>query len=305
MGHDLSLNEIKRIAIIGVGLLGGSIGLALRAAGFTGTRVGIGRRAVSLAKALECEAIDETSLDPAEGVAGAGLVILCTPLSRYEPLLQTIAPALEADTYVTDVGSTKAAVVRQAEKLLPSHVRFVGSHPMAGSEKTGVEYARADLFEDALCLVTPTAHTAPETIEAITIFWQKLGGRTQLVNPGRHDQLLARVSHLPHALAAALVCLAQADDAIEVAGPGFADTTRIASGDPAMWTDILRSNRNELVRSVDALLGELTILRDKLNEDDAAWLEHWLARGKNARDGWVARRYATRSAGPAPESLPQ
>lgn len=291
MPKSLHINDLERIAIIGVGLLGGSIGLALRAAGFAGQRVGIGRRASSLKRALEYDAVDEVTLDPAEGVAGAELTILCTPIGRFEKLLAELRPGLGPDCFVTDVGSTKAEVVRIARQALPRNVHFVGSHPMAGSEKTGVEFARADLFQDALCIVTPTARTPDHVVRAMTGFWESLGARSQTLSPTVHDRLLARVSHLPHAVATALVSLSTAQDAIELAGPGFADATRIASGDPGMWTDILRTNRPSMIQAIDRLVRTLGQLRDRLDRDDAAGLEKWLRHGKDTRDAWVARQY--------------
>ena len=285
------LNELDRIAIIGVGLLGGSIGLALRAAGFVGRRIGIGRRVTSLEKALAFDAVDEVTCDVAAGVTKADLVILGTPIGMFEPLLRQMAPALSPGTLVTDVASTKMEVVRLTSKLLPRSVYFVGSHPMAGSEKTGVEYARADLFEDALCLITPTRNTPPNTVQPFEWFWRRLGGRTITLSPQKHDRLLARISHLPHAVAAALIQVARSQRAIELAGPGFGDSTRIASGDPAMWTDILRTNAKSMIESIDMLIAELQQLRGRLAQDDARAIEKWLASSKTTRDEWVALRY--------------
>jgi len=290
--HKISnINSLDRIAIVGVGLLGGSIGLALQAHGFTGTRVGIGRRRSSLDKAIEFDAVDEVTCDVAAGVSGVQLVVLCTPIGHFEPLLRELASSLPAGACVTDVGSTKGEVARLAERVLPRRVRFVGSHPMAGSEKTGVEYARADLFDEALCLVTPTRRTAPATTEFMCGFWQLIGGRSMVLSPSRHDLLLARVSHLPHAVAAALVQLAMAQDAINVAGPGFADTTRIAGGDAAMWTDIFRSNRSAVIKAVDLLVAELQRFRGLLDKDDPKAINRWLARSRDAREAWIGRRY--------------
>ncbi|HOA75099.1 MAG TPA: prephenate dehydrogenase [Phycisphaerae bacterium] len=286
----MNINRLDRIAIAGVGLLGGSIGHALRAAGFAGTRVGIGRRASSLEAAVACDAVDEVTLDVEAGVRGAGLVVLCTPLGQMEQMFRRIAPVLKPGTYVTDVGSTKAGVVRMAQRLLPPKVRFVGSHPMAGSEKTGVEFARADLFDRALCIVTPTARTPSAHVRWMRGFWESMGATTTVLDPRKHDVLLARVSHLPHAVATALVHLSK-DGAIDVAGPGFADATRIASGDPDMWTDILRTNRAAMIRSIDRLVAELNRLRSKLDRDDADALRQWLAAGKQVRDEWIALRY--------------
>jgi len=291
---NFEINSLDRVSIIGVGLLGGSIGLALRAAGFTGTRVGVGRRASSLRKALACEAVDEVTRDVAAGVARAQLVVLCTPIGRFEGLLRGMAHALMPGTYVTDVASTKVKVVRLAGRLLPGTVRFVGSHPMAGSEKTGVEFARADLFERSLCLVAPGPKTPPAAVRWIRGFWEVIGGRTLTLTPREHDDLLARVSHLPHAAAAALVNLSVRESAIELAGPGFADTTRIASGSPAMWTDIFRTNRRAVIKAVDRLINELSTFRRRLDRDDADAILKWLTASKEARDRWISRRYKSK-----------
>jgi prephenate dehydrogenase len=289
--NSFKINGLERIAVVGVGLLGGSIGLALRAAGYTGRRVGIGRRMESLQKALNYDAVDEVTCDVPAGVAEAQMVILGTPVGMFESLLGRMAPALRPGTLVTDVASTKMEVARLAAKLLPQSVRFVGSHPMAGSEKSSVEYARADLFDDALCLITPNRNTPAATVEQVSAFWQALGGRTVTLSPARHDKLLARISHLPHAVAAALVQISLRDRAIELAGPGFGDATRIASGEPAMWTDIFRTNAGSMVQAIDLLIAELQRFRERLVKDDAQGIEKWLASSKLTRDQWVALRY--------------
>ncbi len=291
MHKVFDINSLERIAIVGVGLLGGSIGLALRAAGFSGVRVGVGRRVSSLERALACEAVDEVTCDTAAGVAGAQLVILCTPIGRFEELLRNMKAALAPGAFVTDVASTKTEVVRMARRLLPKKVHFVGSHPMAGSEKTGVEYARADLFENALCLVTPTAQTPDADVRWMRSFWEALGGLTLTLTPARHDALLARVSHLPHAVATALVGLSLHEQAIDLAGPGFADTTRIASGDPQMWTEIFQTNQRAMIAALDRLMGELTRFRDRLSRNDTEAILQWLSHAKQARDQWLAERY--------------
>jgi len=285
------MKNLEQVTVVGVGLLGGSVGLALQAVGFSGRRVGVGRRASSLCKAMAVEAVDEVTRDITKGVADADLVVLCSPISRFEPLLRGMAEALKPGAIVTDVGSTKAHVVRIAKRLLPKYVHFVGSHPIAGSEKTSVAFARADLFERALCLVTPTKRTDKAAVQTVRMFWASLGGHVQLISPADHDRLLARVSHLPHVVATALVHLSLKNDAIDLAGPGFADTTRTASGDPAMWTDILGTNQKAMVRSIDQLITELTRLRKRLERDQLQAVCDWLATGKQARDRWIDRRY--------------
>ncbi|MGQ9651047.1 MAG: prephenate dehydrogenase [Phycisphaerae bacterium] len=291
MHKIIGIKNLDQITIVGVGLLGGSIGLALRAAGFGGLRIGAGRRACSLRKALDCDAVDVVTRDVTEAVCGSQLVILCTPIGQLDGLISRMAPALSPGTYVTDVASTKAEVVRMAERLLPDQVRFVGSHPMAGSEKTGVEFARADLFQLSTCILTPTPRTKIATVRWMRRFWEALGCRTVVTSPDRHDELLARVSHLPHAVAAALVSLAVSESAIDLAGPGFADATRIASGDATMWTDIFRTNRRAILRAVDRLVAELRWFRQKLDHDDAQAILRWLAASREARNKWISRRY--------------
>jgi prephenate dehydrogenase len=287
----IDIKNLDQISIIGVGLLGGSIGLALRAAGFGGRRIGVGRRASSLQKALDCDAVDAVTQDIAKGVSGSQLVILCTPVGHLDGLFTRMAQALAPGTYVTDVASTKAQVVRMAERILPVSTRFVGSHPMAGSEKTGVGFARADLFQLSTCILTPTGRTKPATVRWMRRFWEALGCRTVVTSPDQHDKLLARVSHLPHAVAAALVSLAVPDSAIDLAGPGFADATRIAGGDAAMWTDIFRTNRRAILQAIDQLVAELHSFRQKLDRDDAEAIMKWLTASREARDEWISRRY--------------
>lgn len=287
----LQSKDLTQITIVGVGLLGGSVGLALRAHGFRGRRVGVGRRAEALKAAMDFGAVDEVTQDVAAGVAQAGLVVLCAPIGQFEALMRAMASGLRPGTLVTDVGSTKVEVLKMARRCLPRAARFVGSHPMAGSEKTGVEFARADLFERAVCLITPTPRSDRAGVEWLEQFWRALGGHTRLITPQRHDALLARVSHLPHAVATALVQLSLKEAAIDLAGPGFGDTTRIASGDPAMWTDIFRTNREAVSKAVDGLIEELSRFREKLNCDDADGICEWLEGSRRERDAWVARRY--------------
>lgn len=287
----MKINKLDKIAVVGVGLLGGSIGHALRAAGFNGRRVGIGRRASSLERALKFEAVDEVSTDIAAGVADVQMVILCTPIGQFERLIGQMSDSLQPGCYVTDVASTKSEVVRLAQKQLPKQVHFVGAHPMAGSEKTGVEYARADLFENALCIVTPSAKTPAADVKFVSQFWETLGCHSLMMSPQKHDRLLARVSHLPHAVATALVHLAMKQSAIDLAGPGFADSTRIASGSPEMWVDIFQTNRKATMQAIDQLVAELTRFRDRLEREDLKAIEKWLAGGKDARDQWITERF--------------
>ena len=220
-------------------------------------------------------AIDEVYDDPASAVRGADLVVLCTPVGAFGEMLESIGPALTQGCLVTDVGSTKASVVEAAGRLLPPSAPFVGSHPMAGSEKRGVEFARADLLDGALCIVTPDASTDPEALAAVESFWRMLGMRTTRLLPVEHDRRLADVSHLPHAVAAALVAM-QEDASFELAGKGFADTTRVAAGDGGLWRDILLDNREHVLTGIERLSGQLANLATALRNNDGAGVKAWL-----------------------------
>ena len=271
----------KRLSVLGVGLLGGSLGLAAKAE-LSGCRViGYGHRAATLEQALKTGAIDEGYDDPARAVQGADLVVLCTPVGLLPDLLSRIAPALDARSVVTDVGSTKATVVRAAERQHPG-MRFVGSHPMAGSEKRGVQFAQPDLFRQAVCITTPTEQTDRDALEQTESFWRRLGMRVRRLPPDVHDRLICDVSHLPHALAAALVTLQQ-DDALDLAGKGFLDATRIAGGDGGLWRDILLDNRENLAASIDRLRESLDALQSMLHPDRADDLRAWLDQAADRR----------------------
>ena len=285
-------NRLNDITIVGVGLLGGSLGLAIKAADRSARIVGVGHRTSSLDKALAMGAVDAVSLDPAEGVRAASLVVLCTPVGLFTRILKAIAPVLKRGAIVTDVGSTKAAVVRAAERILDDRAAFVGSHPIAGSERRGVAYARADLYAGKTCVLTPTPRTRPSALKRVERFWRDLGMRTVHFSPGRHDRALGRVSHLPHAVAAILVAVQKPGD-LDVAGSGFIDTTRIAGGDPALWRDICLTNRRAIGRAIDAFQQELEQLRGIIADGDGPALEELFARAQRSRAEMFARRRET------------
>jgi prephenate dehydrogenase len=278
-----------RLSILGVGLLGGSIGLAVRAA-MPGCRVvGYGHRPATLQRALEIGAIDESHTDPAAAVRDADLVILATPVGLFESILRAISPALSPGAIVTDVGSTKRSIVRLARSILPAGVHFVGSHPMAGSEKRGVEFARTDLLAGALCIVTPEESTDQAALAKVEAFWQSLQMRTTQLAPDVHDQRLADISHLPHAVAAALV-LMQEEASLGLAGKGFLDTTRIASGDGALWRDIFQDNADNLRAGIHRLTQTLTRLVELLDRQDSQAITDWLDQASRRRDALLHRK---------------
>jgi prephenate dehydrogenase len=266
--------------------------LAVQAVAASVARVGIGRRIRSLRAAKAFDAVDEITLDMAKGVAGTDLVIVATPIGRFEQMFAAMAGHLPPGCIVTDVGSTKQDVVRLAHRILPKHVHFVGSHPMAGSEKTGVEFARADLFANAPCVVTKTPQTHPKALATVRQFWSALGAKVITLSPSDHDDLVGNVSHLPHALAAVLVNAAPDGKALSLAGSGFRDTTRIASGDPAMWRDIFMTNRRSTIKALDGYVRELKEFRAALDQEDDQKVTAMLTKAKRRRDAWMAKRLA-------------
>jgi len=285
MKHEPS----ESVTIVGVGLLGGSLGLAVKANDPQTRIVGVGHRKVSLDQALEIGAVDRTTCDAAEGVRNADLVVLCTPVGLFETMLKRIAPALKRQAVVTDVGSTKATVVRLAERILGPGRPFVGSHPIAGSEQRGVAFARADLFAGKTCILTPTSRTRPARLKRVRKFWRDVGMRTVELSPARHDRTLAAVSHLPHAVAALLVNAQRAED-LDLAGAGFIDTTRIAGGDPVMWRDICMDNRKALLRATGAMHRQLEAFNELLERADGPGLQRLFARAQKRRADVLERR---------------
>jgi prephenate dehydrogenase len=229
-------------------------------------------------------AIDRSAATASEAVKGADFVVLCTPVGLFPTILREIGPALAPGALVTDVGSTKRSIVAAAEQTLPAGVHFVGSHPMAGSEKRGVQFATADLFQDAVCITTPTPATSPEALGKTEEFWGRLGMEVYRLSPEEHDRRLADISHLPHALAAALVAM-QDDASLRLVGKGFVDVTRIAAGDGGLWRDILVDNRDNLRDSIGRLQQHLDTLISRLDAADAEGVKDWL-------DTAAARRQA-------------
>ena len=253
-------DSLNRVTLVGVGLIGGSIGLALRQQGFSGEILGLGRR--PLDDAVECGAVDAYTQDAEEAARGAGLVVLCTPVELIAPKVAQLTPYLEPGCIVTDVGSVKRTVVTEVEPLVPEGCYFVGGHPMAGSEQTGVAAARHDLFHRATCLITPTEQTNADALARVERFWSSIGARVVQMSPLEHDYLIGAASHLPHLVACALTQTVakienEAGKAIDFAATGFRDTTRIAAGSPNLWTHILLQNRDAVLRTMEEMLDYL------------------------------------------------
>jgi len=286
------LIDIAQVTIVGVGLLGGSIGLALRHAGFAGSIVGVGRRAevVERAKQLKCIDRGAPTLAAAIDTGGNGrhLVVLCTPLSTFATLFAELAACDQPGMIITDAGSTKQCVCDQAAKLLPDPTRFVGAHPMAGSELHGPDHAKCDLFRNRLCILTPSGTNSSDSALAIVReFWSSLGMKLTEKTPAEHDQVVASISHLPHAVAVLLVQLADQRKAISIAATGFRDTTRVASGDPRVWTDIFTTNREAMLDAIDHFAGALDTFRTVVASGDESEMMRLLTDVKQARDTWL------------------
>lgn len=286
--RTMRTGKIKHVTVIGVGLLGGSVALAIKAHDPSVRIAGVGRRKVSLDAALEVGAIDTAHFDPAECVGQSDLVILATPVGAFAEHLRSAAPALKSGALVTDVGSTKVRVVRLADRILGPDGPFVGSHPMAGSEQKGVRFSRADLFAGATCIITPTSETAPPVSDAIEAFWESIGMRVVRRSPGAHDRAVARISHLPHILAGLLMLLPGKND-LDVSASGFRDVTRLASGDPEMWRDILLTNRGAVLAAMDRFARDTSVLREMIDRGDGQAIEKFLARAQRRRDTTIAR----------------
>jgi prephenate dehydrogenase len=279
---------IRRLAVVGMGLLGGSLAKAARAGGLAREIVGVGRDRRRLEPALADGTLDTATTDLRAGMAGADLVVLAAPVATIERLLEAVWPLVGEETLVTDVGSTKAAIVRTAERLAAGAPRpFVGSHPMAGSEQSGYAVARADLFRGATVLVTPAETTDPGAVKGVTGFWEALGAvRALLMEPEVHDRAVAAISHLPHLVAVALVDAVERFEpgAFDVAARGFRDTTRIAAADPVVWEEIFLANRAAVLAGVDAFQHALDDLARAVAAGDAVALRAALARVKARRD---------------------
>ena len=274
----------RQLTIVGVGLIGGSVGLGAKARGLAGRVVGVGRDERTLARAQADGAIDTFTTDVAAGVGGADLVVVCTPVDRVAADVLAAATAAPPRGVITDVGSTKGNVVRElAGKLPPAGAMFVGSHPLAGSEKRGSANATPDLFADRVVVVTPTADTDLEAVAVVELFWNRLGARVVRMDPDEHDTALAMTSHLPHAAAGGLAAVTPAEWLPLTAG-GFRDTTRIAAGDPDLWAAIFLANREAVLAAADRFAAGMAEFRTHLAAGDRDGLLRWLAAGKRVRD---------------------
>ncbi|HWD21806.1 MAG TPA: prephenate dehydrogenase/arogenate dehydrogenase family protein [Burkholderiales bacterium] len=283
----------ERVAIIGVGLIGGSFALALKAAGACNHVVGAGRNAANVKLAQERGIVDSIAPDAVAAAHGADLVLVAAPVAQFPKIFRDISSVLNPKTIVTDAGSTKRGVIAAARSGLGRKVaQFVPAHPIAGAEKSGAVAAAADLFRGKRVILTPLPENADSAVRKADAAWSACGARVTRMAPEAHDALLAAVSHLPHLLAFALVHgIAGRENPAELfslAAGGFRDFTRIASSHPEMWRDICMANRDRLLQELSAYEDELLLIRKLLEAGDAAGLEKLFAEARAARDKWIA-----------------
>ena len=284
--------EIRKLVIIGVGLIGGSFSLALRQAQAVRRVVGVGRTQQNLDTAMKLGIVDETSRDAASAVRDADLVLIGTPVGQMPEVMAQIAPALDAKTVVTDAGSTKQDVITYARRFLGSHAeRFVPAHPIAGTEKSGAGSAFAELYRERKVILSPQAETKASAVDLVRAAWQACGAHVCELDAKQHDETFAAVSHLPHVIAYTLVSmLAKRPDAqtlLGFSGGGLRDTVRIAGSSPEMWRDVCVSNRDALLTLLDDYLEELEIARGAVESGDAEALMEMFDRARNARRRWL------------------
>ncbi len=276
----------NNVTIIGVGLIGASCALALKSRGLCGTVCGYGRKEAILKQAKEFGIINGYSLEIRKACEDADLVVLSTPVGLFKKIVLEMRDALKKNTLVTDVGSVKGPLVNELEELMPEGVRYIGSHPIAGSDRSGIAHARADLFDGARCIVTPTARSDKNAVQQITALWESCGGNVEVMDPMLHDEIYAAVSHLPHLIAYALVNTVDDSNAeyLKYAGPGFKDTTRIALSSPELWRDISLLNGNNLIALIERFGNNLNLIASLIRNADAAGLEHEFSKARTLRE---------------------
>lgn len=278
---------IHQLSIVGLGLLGGSVAKAVREASLAREIVAVGRRREALEPALHEGVVDRITTDLAGGISGSDFCLLAAPVSTLEALLPAVWTAAPGGAVITDVGSTKGRIVRTADRLAASRpLRFIGGHPMAGSEQSGYGIARADLFRGAVVILTPTEKSDADALARVRTFWEALGAHVTTLDPTTHDRAVAAVSHLPHLVADALVdaVLRMDPTFLDVAARGFKDTTRIAASSPGVWREIFQDNRPALVEAVAAFRKSLDHLEGLISSGDASAIEQELDRIRQARE---------------------
>jgi len=287
----------RQISIIGTGLIGGSLGLTIHKKKLASKVVGIGRNPDKLDKALKRKSVDEVTTEYSQGVQEADLVIICTPVRCIVPIFKEIFPYLPQGCIVTDAGSTKNSIVQNIQNYLSQSgkkVYFIGSHPMAGSEKSGIEAAQEDLYEGSLCIITPPAESLydPQILKRIESFWEKIGCRISRMEPQKHDLAVAAISHLPHLVSAILVnTVSEMDNnsghLFSIASSGFKDTTRVASGNPNLWSDISLENKEALINCLEIFETQLQSFKKEILSSNPEEISRLFEKAKHYRDSMV------------------
>ncbi|MBU1088073.1 MAG: prephenate dehydrogenase [Candidatus Omnitrophica bacterium] len=275
--------KFKNVVIVGPGLIGGSIGLVLRKQKMAENIIGVARHKATLLKAKKKESITIGVTDLKKAVADADLVILATPVMAIKGILSSISNLLKKNCIVIDVGSTKAEIVAYAEKVLPDNVYFIGTHPMAGSEKDGAELDCGNLFNDSICFIAKNYKSNRGALTIVTNLWKMLGAKTVLIDPKQHDVIVAQISHLPHLISVALVD-SVSSGFIKFGASGFRDTTRIAAGDPEIWRDISFSNKEAILNAVDNFEKKLGLIKKAIKNNQKQLLVRQLINVKRKRD---------------------
>ncbi|MBI5587157.1 MAG: prephenate dehydrogenase/arogenate dehydrogenase family protein [Deltaproteobacteria bacterium] len=291
MGTDL---HFKKVTVIGVGLIGGSLALVLRRKGLAGTIVGVGRGENNLETARRLGIIDSFTRDIAEGVKDSDLVLVAVPVLKIAGTIKEMAPHLKPGCIVTDAGSVKKAVVDEIEPIIPSGVHFVPGHPIAGTEHSGAEAAFPELYIDRKCILTPTSKTDKHALETVKKVWEAAGSKVMVMDAAVHDRILAAVSHLPHMIAYTLVNTVadmqeRGDDALSYSAGGFKDITRIASSSPEMWCDICAMNKESIVSMIEGFQARLESLKKLIKDGDLTGLKDDFERAKKVRDSLLEK----------------
>lgn len=286
----MAKKKVETVVIVGTGLIGGSIGRAIRKKKLAKKVIGVGRRNASLKEAKRAGAIDEGTLKLEKAAAKADLIILASSVASIPALAKKVAQVKKDSCVVTDVASVKTNIVRICEPLFRG--TFIGGHPMAGSEKKGAKYSNEKLFKNSICILTPTNKTKLNTINLVASLWKQLGAKVVRLTPKKHDQVTASVSHIPHLMAAILILSQGKTDrevrnVLKFAGNGFRDMTRIASGDPALWSEILMANKKNVIGTMDTLLAQLKVCRRLLQNSDASKTRQTLNRAKKMREKFI------------------
>lgn len=280
---------INTLAVIGVGLIGGSFSRALKQAGVVKRVIGFDLDSANLAEALQLGVVDEIAADYADAVSSADLVFLAVPVRAMTAAVAACAPHLPAGCVVTDGGSVKDELVVACEALMPHGCSFVGGHPIAGTEHSGAKASFATLYQGRRCILTPTSRTNQQALELVQRLWEAAGSRVECMEPLTHDRVFAAVSHLPHMVAYALVhavdrSAEEEENILAFSAGGFRDFTRIASSDPSMWRDIALMNRLPLLSVLERYQQEFAVLKEKVAAGDGVWLENYFTTSKRLRD---------------------